>query len=521
VSCRSTAGTTVSGSAARSKLAEVDALRSGLALLLGALACGDDGGSLGPPPPDSASVSIVVHASSPGPAIPPDFLGLGFEMPVMADPHFTSEPVFERLLANLGPGTFRFGGNSVENTYWSPAGRGHRSDWVFELTPADVDATVAVARRIGWRVIIALNLGAFAPDTFAAEAEYVARRAGPTLLGIEIGNEPDLYVSRGLRPPGWDVDSFTTEFEAYAAAIRARAPNAPIVGPATAGTGSGAWFAAFLAKVRSPLAFASHHFYPMGVPAPPGSVEHATVANMLSPELMARTAANIDSAAGPSRAHGLALRLDETNSAYGFGKPGVSDVAASALWGLDYLFTLAERGVVSVNIETGTDIEGGLTCRGIYLPVCRDATGWTARPLYYAMLFFRQAGAGRPVPIELTADASERKVVAHAVRGEDGTLRVAVINKEAATRVEARIEAGTEYAAVRAGAYRLLAPSLEAPGPVTFAGAAVANDGTWHPGAAEPVPGEGGRFIVSVPPASALLLVVGQEPAIALREPLR
>jgi hypothetical protein len=489
-------------------------------LLLGALACGDDGGSLGPPPADSAaSVSIVVNTSAPGPAIPPDFLGLGFEMPVMADPHFTHEPVFERLLANLGPGTFRFGGNSVEETYWSPAGRGQRSDWRFELTPANVDSAFAVARRIGWRVIVALNLAAFAPDTFAAEAEYLVRSGGDALLGVEIGNEPDLYVWRGLRPRGWDVDSFTREFEAYAAAIRARSPDAPIAGPATAGTGSGAWFAAFLAKVRSPLAFATHHFYPMGVPAPPGSVEHATVANMLSPALMARTAANIDSAAGPSRARGLALRLDETNSAYGFGKPGVSDVAASALWGLDYLFTLAERGVASVNIETGTDIEGGLTCRGIYLPVCRTARGWRARPLYYAMLFFRHAGVGRPVPVELTADAPERNVAAHAVRAEDGTLRVAVINKEAATAVEARIEAGPEYAAARAGAYRLLAPSLEASGPVTFAGAAVADDGMWHPGAAEPVPGERGMFAVSVPAASAVLLVVGREPVVAVREP--
>src|ERR687890_385647 len=82
----------------------------------------------------------------------------------------------------------------------------------------------------------------------------------------------------------------------------------------------------------------------------PGAPE-ATVENMLSPDLMARTRACVDSAAGPAAARGLALRVDETNSAYGFGQPGVSDVFASALWGLDYLHTLAEAGVAGVNIQ--------------------------------------------------------------------------------------------------------------------------------------------------------------------------
>src|SRR3954468_11975204 len=67
-----------------------------------------------PPPTEPRSVAFTVNTSEPGPRIGADFLGLGFEMPVMADPALTSNAALERLLANLGAGTLRLGGNSVE-----------------------------------------------------------------------------------------------------------------------------------------------------------------------------------------------------------------------------------------------------------------------------------------------------------------------------------------------------------------------------------------------------------------------
>jgi hypothetical protein len=475
----------------------------------GVVACSDDTGPEEPPPPAApAAVSIVVSTTSPGPSIPPDFLGLGFEMPVMADPRLRRDPILEQLLVNLGPGTLRFGGNSVERTIWSPAGR-RRTPAFFQLTPSDVDATFDFARRLGWRVTVALNLGLFDPGMAANEADYLVGHGGAALLGIEIGNEPNLYPSNGVRSARWDVDSFTAEFDAYAAAIRASAPAAPIVGPATWCTGGGTWFATFLERTRTPLAFTTHHFYPMGVPAPPGSLEDATVPNMLSPALMARTRACVDSAAGPAAARALALRVDETNSAFGFGQQGVSDVFASALWGLDHLFTLAELGVAGVNVQTGASISGGLTCEGIYLPICAAGAGWTARPLYYAMLLFHDAAIGRTVSAEVRADPPEVNVAAHAVVADDGTLRVTVINKEESTPVDARIETAPVAPGTEAGVRRLLGPSLLARSGVTLGGAPVAGDGTWAPREPEPVPGAGGSFTLSVPAASAALVVIG------------
>jgi hypothetical protein len=247
----------------------------------------------------------------------------------------------------------------------------------------------------------------------------------------------------------------------------------------------------------------------MGVPAPAGSLEDATIPNMLSPALMTRTRACVDSAAAPAAARGLALRVDETNSAFGFGQEGVSDVFASALWGLDHLFTLAELGVAGVNIQTGTNFSGGLTCEGIYLPICATDAGWTARPLYYAMLLFHDAAIGRVVPAAVRADPPEVNVTAHAVLADDGTVRVTVINKEEATPVEVRVETGPTPPGTEAGAQRLVGPSLLARSGVTLGGAPVAGDGTWIPRALEPVPGTGGSFTLSVPAASAALVVIG------------
>src|SRR3954471_5834385 len=424
----------------------------------------------------------------------------------MADPNL-ADPVLVRLLSNLGSGSLRFGGSSVENTVWSPDNAA-AAEGDFQLTPARVDRVFTLARDIGWRVTVAVALARFDSAAAAAEDAYLVGSGGDALLGVEIGNEPNLYGVQGLRSGAWNVDSLAAEFDAYAAAILARAPATPLVAPATLCTGGGAWFTEFLDRRHARIAFTSHDFYPMGRTAPAGSPEEATVANMLSPELMARSRACVDSAAASAESRGLPLRVDETNSAYGFGQPGVSDVFASALWGLDHLFTLAELGVAGVNVQTGTDINGGLTCRGVYLPVCDQGGGrWTARPLYYAMLLFHQAAVGRAVPVQVGA-TPEANVVAHATLADDGTVRVLVINKEEAAPATVSIQLGS--AGAPATVMRLSASSLLARDGVTLGGTAVASDGTWSPGTLESVTGVGGQYVVTAPAASALLVTVGR-----------
>lgn len=87
-----------------------------LLALSGMVACNimpDEPSDEPPTPGPPAAISFIVQAASGGPTVPPDFLGLGFEIPVMADRNL-SDPVLLRLLSNLGPGSLRFGGSSVE-----------------------------------------------------------------------------------------------------------------------------------------------------------------------------------------------------------------------------------------------------------------------------------------------------------------------------------------------------------------------------------------------------------------------
>jgi hypothetical protein len=473
-------------------------------------ACDDRGlsnpSSAPPGPRERTVVGIAVRPDAPGAYIAPDFLGLGFEMGVLREQRFAGDASLERLLTNLGPGTLRFGGNSVERTRWATSGARSTSsggaDDTLVVQAADFDRVIAFARRVGWRVVVALNLGAFDPERGAAEAAMLVRRGGRTLLGIEVGNEPDLYALNGVRSRRWSPDSLRVEFRAYTRAIRVRAPDVRIAGPATWCGAGPSWLPAFLRDEGAGLTLATHHIYPMSATAPPTSPEHATIANMLSARLMARTAACVDGAAAAARARGLPLRIDESNSAYGFGKRGVSDVVASALWGVDHLFTLAEHGASGVNLQAGTNVRGGLTCAGIYLPVCGSRGSYTARPLYYAMLFFHHAARGRLVPVDVAAGGVN--VAAHAALADDGTLRVALVNKDLTRPFQARIAPGRGYA--RAEALRLAGPRLDATDGMTFGGAAVAADGSWAPEAVEPVFRSGAAFSVSLPVAHAVLV---------------
>src|SRR3954471_20720261 len=83
-------------------------------VLAGTLSCDDylpeEPPSDEPPPPGpAADLALTVQTLANGPRVPADFLGLGFETPVMADERL-ADPTLLRLLTNLGPGTWRFGG---------------------------------------------------------------------------------------------------------------------------------------------------------------------------------------------------------------------------------------------------------------------------------------------------------------------------------------------------------------------------------------------------------------------------
>lgn len=172
------------------------------------------------------AVTVTAHPESPGIAIPRDFIGLSFETGSLtsATAFPATNPVFQRMVAQVGPGLLRFGGNSVDKlTGWT---RGSRtsSTPASVLTSSDADRVFTFARTAGWRLLYSLNLGQGDPATDADEAAYVYQTASDVLAGLEIGNEPDLYHSNGLRPSTYTVNDYIAEWQTYANAVQSSAP---------------------------------------------------------------------------------------------------------------------------------------------------------------------------------------------------------------------------------------------------------------------------------------------------------
>jgi hypothetical protein len=279
-------------------------------------------------------------------AIPIDFLGLSFESGNLASTTaFPAEnPVFRLMLSQIGPGLLRFGGNSVDKlTGWQASPR--ITAPVSSATPSsviassDVDRVLALARAVNWKILYSLGLGTADSASDADQAQYVAAKGADVLYGFEIGNEPDLLHSNGLRPSNYTVNDYLAEWRTYAAALQAKVPDAVLTASAAAGS-IGTWTQSVATALGSRIAMITQHLYPQA----PTSAVAPTASNVSSiAHLLGTTARSTEDSAGNqvnliARGAGIPWLMAETNSCYNGGEKGVSDVYASALWGVDYMF---------------------------------------------------------------------------------------------------------------------------------------------------------------------------------------
>ena len=451
----------------------------------------------------SSKALVSVHPEQPGVALPADFLGFSYEKANLTETHFRPDNAeMVNLCRNLGGGVLRFGGNQVELIYWSRTGTNPPASAKVPtgkklqvIGPAALDNLYAFAKQSGWRVLHGLNLGANDPAMAADEAAYALQFGGPAVLAFEIGNEPDFYPKHELRSTNYGYAQYRIEAEAEQRAIRAQSPNAPLAGPAT--TKFCTWLPGFVADFKGTLTLVTSHYYSLSSKSKdPRSANFATIANLLNPATKMSGMPMIEEHQHTARAAGLAFRLGECNTVSGGGTEGVSDVFASALWGADFLFDVAERGVAGINFHGGFKDHG-------YTAFCWNGNHYHAHPLYYSMLLFHQAARGRVVPVECQATAN---VTAHAVLGDDRKLRVVLINKDLTQPVVAFVAPGALRA--KAEVIRLTAPSLTSRECVMLAGRQVREDGTWTPQPGAPVPCKNGKFEVSLPAASAAMLTI-------------
>jgi hypothetical protein len=136
--------------------------------------------------------------------------------------------------------------------------------------------------------------------------------------------------------------------------------------------------------------------------------------------------------------------------------------------------------------------------------VLGDANGLIegVRPLYYGLLFFNLAGDGHPV--DTTQNAHGLNVTANALRNEDGSTHVFVVNKTAATAIEYGIELGG--AIKSADALILTAPARNSTSGVTIQGESVGLDGSFTRKPATPIATNLNRATGRLAPGSAALV---------------
>jgi hypothetical protein len=452
----------------------------------------------------SGRLRLTVYPERPGNPVAADFTGLSYETSQLSDPSFFSRenaPLagFHRRLGAAG--ILRLGGNTSEFGVWSPTAAsiqptpealgpdtGRHPAPRRPVTPLAVRNLRGFLELSGWRLIYGLNMGSESPATVAAEAAYVAGVMGERLVAFQLCNEPDLFHRNGLRPADYDYRQFATEWRRYFHAVRQRLPHVPVAGPDTAGANE--WLVRFADEQRHDVAFLTQHYYAEGPPTDPSM----TIERLLSAS--PRLEAEFNAVAAVRRRTALPFRMAETNSCYQGGKPGVSNTFASALWAADLMYRLAQAGAIGVNFHGGG--------YGWYTPVAgtRD-NGFVARPIYYGMLLFAVAGAGRLVMTQMEG-AADGTLAAYCLKSRDG-LKLIMLNKSLDAHATLEVVApGMKSASV----LRLSAPRPDDTTDVTFGGAVVGNDGAWTPTIAESPGVRRGSVTLSMPQASGALVTL-------------
>lgn len=445
--------------------------------------------------------SVTVSATGAG-AIGPAFAGLSYEKSALYEPLFTgANSNLIGLFKRLGPSVLRVGGNSVDRNVWTASGAGQTAG---QIAPSDVAALAAFVKAAGWQCLYGVNLGgagtgATTPALAAAEVAYAVQQFGSSLLGIEIGNECDLYGNTGSYFAGnWSLAQFETLWGQYRSAILATTPTAPITGPASAG-GESSWTVPFGQSVtKSEITLLTQHYYRAN-----GQLPTSTGAFLITPDAaLVKDLATLQTGAAGI---GIPYRMSECNSFYNGGSTGVSDSYASSLWVIDYLFNCAQGGASGVNFHGGGNGGG-------YTPIA-DSSGSVvgARPEFYGILLFTLAGTGTLYQAQVSA--ASLNVTAYAVKSASGGLNVVIVNKDLAQNLQVTLSLPQSASTATLLAMTQLsggatAPDLSATSGVMIQGTTVGVDGTFSPGAAYTVQPSGTQLTYYVPALSAVLLQV-------------
>jgi hypothetical protein len=338
-----------------------------LALVLSSCSLFDPGGSSadqtaepGPTPTEfeqsfagevsGEAAEVTVRAERTGHDFAADNIGVSFEATDLADPRLDpAKSNLDEQLTSLGSPALRFGGNALDRrTFWTSKGEKPKHDEKVTITPDDLGRLKKLVDATGSSVTIGIPLGTYDPERGADMAAHAVDILGDSLSGLAIGNEPNGYTvddvpGGAVRGKGWNKEKYVDQLEAYAKAIHAKRPEAPIIGPDVY---DGAWMDAFAdSNVKKKTAISQHWYqlFECDSTQVPGRGPQA--ANLIDPLAKEATKKNLGIGKDKADAAGLPLWLEETGPT---SCPGTNDTSltnASALWAADYAMYAATLGV--------------------------------------------------------------------------------------------------------------------------------------------------------------------------------
>jgi len=329
----------------------------------------------------------------------------------------------EILVADLRLGVLRAGGhNNDSNT----------SNGFDPFDEAQIDAYVSYCRRVGAQPILQVPLlknatgGSATAQDAADMVAYCNRTKGYAVRYWEIGNEPDLYSDQG-DVPGYDVDHFCRDFNAFSTAMKGVDPAITILGPELSWryypqTGANDWLTPFLSKCRGHFDVVAVHRYPF-------AATDSTIANALGDVVhFSSTLRGIRAQMDGSGLGSVPLAVTEANISWD-GAPEVSTQLASpqtfyaGLWVADTLGAAIQQRLWAMCYWS---LSEGWTLGFI------DSLTKKPKPTYYA--FEMVTNHTGPTLLAATPPTGFSAFASRSA-SNDATLLVA-INKNATTNLE-------------------------------------------------------------------------------------
>ena len=441
--------------------------------------------------------TVSFSLTNPGLPLNPAFCGLSYDKSELTGSLFVTNDVsMIQMFSQIAPAVLRIGADSVDTTCWGGLSN------TTPITPSQVDAFAGFMKALptNWHVIYGINMSVNNPTNCAAEAAYAANALGPSLLGFEIGNEPDEYANNGIRAGTFTYAQFLSQWQALATAITNTVPGWAVTnggngwtltGPVSAYNTAG-YTVPFASDEAGVISMVTQHYYRGN-----GESPDATMALLLQPDTSLPGTVNTIATAATAAGLPLGYRTDECNSYYGGGSANVSDAYGTALWALDYMFTSAINGCQGVNFHGGGNT-------AIYTPIFDNGTNVIeARPVFYGLKMFSLLPRGSVLPAVVSL-ASNVNFTAYGVREDSGATCAVLNNKETNDSVQVSINLGSIVTAAQM--IELTGTNLASTNGYTIGGAPINPDGSWAGGVQSVLDATNGQLTVTVPPMSAILL---------------